>query len=339
MIRDAFKPAHELAPLVDERDETVGALEQPIPVRVYRPKDEEEPLPGILLIHGAVEGGAFDSRFVALARAMAIRGATVATPDLPSLRKFGLDAEDPARIAAIARWFSDRKDLVEDRAVALVGISVGGSYALVAASRPEVKERISMVLAFGAYANLYDLLVRWMTDPNPGVPELLDPQTEGRRLVLLGNVERLVSDQEQEFVEESIRRILYGRPEPTAPERLSPESERVLQVAASEGPVEPEVVDEMLAPLLPDLSALSPDGMAPCPECPIFLLHGTNDPIIGVEHFQALLKFLDESEADVEAHLTDVFSHVGRSGEKGSSFFEAWPLLSFLADAMSQAGL
>jgi len=338
MVRDAFKPAAELAPLVTESRMVVRAAGQDVPVRIYRPVEEEGPLPCVVLIHGAVTGGAGDSRMVALARAMAIRGGTIATPDLASLRRFRLDPNDPARVAAVARVLSGRGDLVADGRVAVMGISVGGSYGLLAALDPRLEGHVSTILAFGAYADLDRLLRRWMINPAPDVPDLLDPQTYGRRLVLRGNLEVLVPADEAEAVGNVIDGLLGHRQRIDAPEGLSAASDRVVAVAISEGPVDPDVVAEILAPLEMDVAALSPVRRERVPRVPVYLLHGEDDPVVPVADLAGLAEFLRLHGVRVLTHRTDLFSHVGRAEGDTPSLFRAWPLLSFIADAMSDAG-
>ena len=107
------------------------------------------------------------------------------TPDLANLRRYRVDSADPDRIAALA------VRLGGDGPLSLAGISIGGSYALVAAARPELAGRLECVFAFGAYADLEQVLRGWMLEPR-AARELYDPLVEGRRLVMRGNVDRLV---------------------------------------------------------------------------------------------------------------------------------------------------
>jgi acetyl esterase/lipase len=338
MVRDAFRPAAELAPQVRESSIVVRAAGKDVPVRIYRPIHEDGPLPAVVLIHGAVTGGAGDSRLVALARAMAIRGGTVATPDLASLRRFRLDPLDPARVAAVGRALAGREDLVEDGRVALVGISVGGSYGLLAALDPRLEGRVSAILAFGAYADLDRLLRRWMIDPAPDVPELLDPQTYGRRLVLRGNLEVLVPADETAAVARVIDGLLGHRQRVAAPEGLSAAARRVVEVAVSEGPVDPAVVAAILEPLEADVASLSPVGRDRVPRAPVYLLHGEDDPVVPVADLSELADFFRPRGVDLSTHRTDLFSHVGRAEGETPSLFRAWPMLAFIADAMADAG-
>lgn len=338
MIRDALDPPPELAQEIAQTDEVIDTRAGPVPVRIYRPKDEDDPLPAVLLVHGAVETGAYDSRLVALARAMANRGGVVATPDLVALKAFRLDPKDPARLADVAAALTKRKDLVEDGRIAFVGISVGGSYGLIAGADPACAGRISTALCFGAYADLDTLVSRWMTDPNSDAPELLDPQTYGRRLVLRGNLAVLLPEAEREPVAAVLRRLLRGQPAGERPKGLSPAGERVVTVAISEGPVDPDVVRAMLKPLAPTIRALSPVTISSPLDFPVYLLHGERDPVVDVTDLAILTDHLKGTGTEVSAHRTDVFSHVNRMAGESPGLFEAWPLLSFVADAMSDAG-
>jgi pimeloyl-ACP methyl ester carboxylesterase len=338
MIRDALNPGPEVAEAIAETSEVIRCRAGPVPVRIYRPKDEDGPLPGVVLVHGAVETGASDGRLISLARAMAYRGGVVATPDLAALKAFRLDPLDPQRLADVAADLAARTDLVEDGQVAFVGISVGGSYGLVAAADPVLAGRVSTALCFGAYADLDGLLTRWMTDPRSDAPELLDPQTYGRRLVLKGNLSVLVPVADRAPVAAVLGRLLSGHPAGETPDGLDPAAERVVTVAISEGPVDPEVVAAMLAPLEPTIAALSPVRMKNRLDFPVYLLHGQRDPVVNVADLAVLTRHLETLDTEVEAHETDVFSHVNRMGDESPSLFSAWPLLSFVADAMSDAG-
>ncbi|MEN8149283.1 MAG: lipase family protein [Planctomycetota bacterium] len=338
MVLDATRPASELAPYVTESELAVGAVGGRVPTRIYRPVDTDGALPAIVLVHGAVTGGADEPRFVALARAMAKRGATIATPDLASLRRFRLDRSDPERVAAAACALANRSDLTRDGRVALVGISVGGSYCLLAARDPRLAGRVSTILSFGAYADLDGLVRRWMTDPRSDAPELLDPQTYGRRMVLHGNLDILVPPDDVTPVRDVIARLLNDQSPGDVPPELSPAGRRVVEVAISEDAIDPAVVADLLRPLEAGIRGLSPVRRDEVPDAPVYLLHGVRDPVVPVADLERLAVHLRDRGVDVETHETDVFGHVKRTGEGHPSLFEAWPLFSFLADVWSDAG-
>lgn len=337
LLQDALGPAGALADTVAETSVKVTAVGGVVPVRVYRPIDETDPLPGVVLVHGAVEGGAADRRLVALARAVAAQGSTVATPDLASLAAFRLDPDDPVRIARVVEWLRDRRDLVEDAPVACVGISVGGSYALLAAARPPAREKVRCVLTFGAYADLKTLLRVWLENPRSDVPGLLDARTEGRRKVLLGNVGVLVPAEDHEHVRNGLRDLLAGFDAPRRPGNVGSRGRLVLAVAASTDPVRSDVVTRLIRPLEKTVAELSPVNEPGAPTASVYLLHGEGDPVVPPDHLDQLVAVLTERGVTVRSHLTDLFSHV--EGRSDVGFFESLPLLFFVAAAMDAAGL
>ena len=338
MLRDALGPAEALASEVVESEHRVDTAGQAIRVRLYEPAAEREPRPGIVLVHGAVDAGAADRRLVSLARAMAVRGSVVAAPQLAALARFRLDPRDPQRLAAVGAWLASQSDRIRDARVAFVGISVGGSYALIAATDARLAQRVSTVLAFGAYADLDRLIERWLTEPGEGAPGLHDPRTTGRRLVLLGNLAALVPPPDRAATREVLRALLERRQPPPEPRHLGAEARLVIEVARSEDPVAEAVADRLLAPLRAAMRALSPVRLTRAPQVPIHLLHGTGDPIVPASALENLAASLEALGAEVSSFETDLFTHVGTRDGGEVSFFEAWPLLGFIADAMDDAG-
>lgn len=114
-----------------------------------------EPAPAVVLAAGITPAGVDDPRLVRLAVALAASGRAVFAPELELARR-RLDTADIDRLAlAVTRL---RRHPAVGCGVALLGFSFGGSYALVAASRPGVASEIDVVAAFGAYADLAGLL-------------------------------------------------------------------------------------------------------------------------------------------------------------------------------------
>ena len=173
---------------------------------------------------------------------------------------------------------------------------------------------------------------------NEDAPELLGPQTYGRRLVLRGNLEVLAPEPDRARLSAMIGRLLADEAVDEIPHDLSAAGLRVAEVAISEGPVDPAIVSALLRPLSADIRALSPVNRVEVPEVPVYLLHGEKDPVVSVADLEQLAAHLEEHGVEVEVHRTEVFSHVKRMGEGRPSIFQAWPLFSFLADVLSDAG-
>jgi len=292
-LKDALRPAEELREGVAEHTDTLAGER----VRFYRALGSNEDTPYLVLCAGAVQEGIDEPRFVALARALARRGLVVATPELQSLRAFRIDSQDPVRIARVVRA------LPTDRPVGLAGISIGGSYCLVAATLPEIRDRIPCVFSFGGYADLEVLLYRWLTAPAPDAPGLLDPHAEGREAVLRGNRDRI------------------------PPALLE-------ATMASNASLSGEQATRLLSGLREDLVALSPTQAPGVPSARIFLLHGAEDLIVPTNDARRLNEYFTRHQVRVRLLITDLFSHVD-AGDP--SLIESLPLLRFVAAFLDAA--
>ena len=224
---------------------------------------------------------------------MAWRGFLVATPDLRAMRRFRIDVGDPERIARVALALPTK------RPVSLAGISIGASYCLVAATRPEVRDRIAGVLDFGGYADLEALLRLWLTAPIPEAPGIFDPLREGRHLVLNGNRDRLSPP-------------LYEA------------------AMASAQPLSRADADALLAPLEGDFVAMSPTRCGALPTAPVFILHGAEDPVVPASDAKKLLAFYKANGVPARMLVTHLFDHVEQEGGT-PSLASSLPLLRFTA--------
>ena len=75
------------------------------------------------------------------------------------------------------------------------------------------------------------------------------------------------------------------------------------------------------------------------PRAPVYLLHGTNDPIVPANDAEVLSAHLREGGTATHVYVTDVFERVDAPSGETPSIFAAWPMLGFLADALDDAGL
>ena len=134
------------------------------------------PAPGIVLVPGAAPAGARDPRLLRVGSALARTGRVVFVPQL-ALRKRVIRRGDIDRIVDSVLAL-ERLPAV-DGPVGLVGISTGGSYALIAAADRRIASRVAFVAVFGAYLDLRHViqgvtthatlphghLERWTPDP------------------------------------------------------------------------------------------------------------------------------------------------------------------------------
>ena len=126
------------------------------PALVARPAGEG-PWPAVFFVNGTVPEGRKLPEARRLAEGFARAGYLVVLPDLPGLREDRITPETVAETAEVARAIPDRPD-ADDDGVALVGISTGATLALLAAERPDVGSRVSLVAGVAPYSDIRTIL-------------------------------------------------------------------------------------------------------------------------------------------------------------------------------------
>ncbi len=121
---------------------------------VYYPRGKA--IHTILLIYGMTISGENDTRLLEFAFSCVRAGLKVVIPHLPGLSDYMIDAGDLARLHAVARDLTSGKP----EKLGLVGFSTGGSYALLLAADPLLREQISPVLLFSPIYDVRDVFIR-----------------------------------------------------------------------------------------------------------------------------------------------------------------------------------
>jgi pimeloyl-ACP methyl ester carboxylesterase len=155
-------------PRVEET--TVGGA----PSTLVRPGRGDGPWPAVVFVNGATRRGRHHPKVQRLAEGLARSGFLVVVPDLPGLR---LGAITPAtRTATIraARATADRED-VRDGKIALNGVSVGATLALLAAESPALEDRVTIVGGQAPWVDLEKAIRLALTGEYDGQPYEIDP--------------------------------------------------------------------------------------------------------------------------------------------------------------------
>jgi pimeloyl-ACP methyl ester carboxylesterase len=129
-------------------DETVAGN----PALIARPAGEG-PWPAVFFVNGTVPEGRKLPEARRLAEGFARAGYLVVLPDLPGLTEDRITPETVAETAEAARAVSNHPDAANER-VALVGISTGATLALLAAGKPEMEDRVSVVAGVAPYSDI-----------------------------------------------------------------------------------------------------------------------------------------------------------------------------------------
>jgi pimeloyl-ACP methyl ester carboxylesterase len=114
------------------------------PSTVVRPGTGSGPWPAVVFVNGATRAGRHHEKVQRLANGLARAGFLVVVPDLPGLRSGTITPETAAATARVARATSERED-VRDGKIALYGVSVGATLALLAAESPVLEGRVTVV--------------------------------------------------------------------------------------------------------------------------------------------------------------------------------------------------
>jgi len=299
--------------------------------RVYRPAQPSDP--PVLVFPGVHAGGIDEPRLVQFARDVASVGRTVVTAELPDLKQYSITTRATDMIEDAALWLSAPSGYAPDGRIGLMGISFAGGLALVAASRPSLRDRTAFVLSFGGHGDLPRTLRYLCTGELPQGGHR-PPHDYGIAIILLGVAGRLVPPEQVPSLRNAILAFLnashvamwdetqanveFTRAREMAEELAEPARTLMQYVntrdVARLGP--------LLLPHVMDLGgdeALSPSKAA-TPVFPVYLLHGIDDNVIPAAESALLAETLQARGAEVWQLATPLITHaeVDRAAAAGA---------------------
>jgi pimeloyl-ACP methyl ester carboxylesterase len=127
-----------------------------VPTTVVRP-DGSGPWPAVVFVNGATRRGRHHPHVQRLARGLARAGYLAVVPDVPGLRRGEITVRTAERTIAVVRAVSAGPEVRKGR-VALFGVSVGATLALLAAEEPRLAGRISVVAGIAPYTSLAEVI-------------------------------------------------------------------------------------------------------------------------------------------------------------------------------------
>jgi hypothetical protein len=120
---------------------------------LYRPS-APGPHPGIVVCLGVVPFGVDHPQVPVLGKALARAGFAALLYWSPAMRDFRLDPEDVENIASAYHWLIEQP-YVDPVRSGLLGTCVGGSFALMAAASPCIRDRIAFLAAYAPYSSMW----------------------------------------------------------------------------------------------------------------------------------------------------------------------------------------
>ncbi|HEY3181651.1 MAG TPA: CocE/NonD family hydrolase [Gaiellaceae bacterium] len=127
------------------------------PSVVVRPGGGDGPWPAVVFVNGVTRRGRHHPDVRRLAIGLARAGYVVLVPDLPGLARGEITTRTLAQLIAVARAAAARSDARGGR-VAFMGVSVGGTLALLAAGDQGLARRTTVVAAVAPYADLAEVI-------------------------------------------------------------------------------------------------------------------------------------------------------------------------------------
>jgi fermentation-respiration switch protein FrsA (DUF1100 family) len=309
------------APEVRRMDHSVDG----VPGVLYVPN---HPAPAVVLVLGAAPGGPDDPRAIRLATALARAGRVVFAPRL-SLAARRFDPEDLDRIVRAVLALDAHP--ATSGPTALLGISYGGSFSLVAAADPRLRGRLGVVAVFGAYFDLAGVIQAASTgrslvagrhipwDGHPMAREVLE-----RHAVTLA----------PEGSRDELREVLAGRNDPSS---LAPGARAVHALLTNRDPARTDaLVAALPAEARARLRRFSPSSVSGQISAPVLAMHSTDDPAVPYGELVRLQLALPGARAVTVGS----FRHVDLRGDDGggplgvaSDLLDAWRFTSWFLEA------
>jgi dienelactone hydrolase len=256
----------------------------------YSPR---KPLGGTLvLLHGWTLAGKDDPRLVAFAQSLAIAGIACVVPLLPGLADLALD---PADVEGLGLFLRE-----EGKASGVVGFSLGGSYALLAAQAASPR----FVTAISGYGDLPGLYAHWFSwgKQRPASPTARESWLY-MKLVLAWRQRRKLAlpEADQRELENHLRGFCEGGDR----ESVWAFHDRVLS------PHDLEALDQ-LAQDPSVLRALSLVDHPPVLACPVVILHDQHDAAVPASQAELAAQAVRAGSPGiaVEVLVTELLQHV-----------------------------
>jgi pimeloyl-ACP methyl ester carboxylesterase len=310
-----------LAPEIERSETRLGGIRGDL----YGPEGGDAP--GIVILHGAAPKGKDDPRLVRLARSLARAGRTVFVPQL-ALANEEFDEADIDRIADSVIGLAERRG---GEKVSVLGISYGGSFALIAAAREEVAGKIDQLSVFGAYYDLVGLVQAITTGVSVVGEDEIEWEPHPRAREVLHEVTaKLVAPAARAPLE----RALEGDV-PRA--QLPPAARRVYDFVTND---DPHATFD-IARNLPKRARAVIDRFSPAAHeqeitVPMIAMHSVDDPVTPYGEARRLVHHLPHTRL----YTVSLFQHVDFvAGEDGSllsaarDLFTAWRFTARLLSA------
>lgn len=291
---------------------------------------EEKPKAAIVLQHGAVTAGKDDERLVSLAEQLARAHFAVLVPEMPGAKQLRVSSEDIPVLVHAVDYLQNNIALDNNGVIGIGGFSVAAGLAIHAAMLPELRDRVSFVLAVGGYYDLAQTLGYMTTGyfSLNGQQQHLQPNEYGKWVFVQSNVERIKEPEQREQLHQIVKHKL-SEATPVPDELISQLKGEALSVYRY---IENRDLEQSLQLLqqLPDalraeIKRLNLAGRdLSLLRAQLLLVHGMHDNVIPYSQSIALQRALPPSQTQL--YLLKNWTHV----DPHDGMFDAWQMFRAL---------
>ena len=278
---------------------------------LYRP-GTAGPHPGVVVCLGVVPFGVDHPQVARLGAALARSGFVALLYWSPTMRDLRLDPADIENMALAYHWLIDQPS-VDPRHSGFIGTCVGGSFALMAASQPAIRDRVAFVAAFAPYASMrtlaQDIVSATRRSGATREPWPVDPLT---RTVLVHSMTALLEPDEA-----ALLRTACAEPHGHTGQPLSEDGRAVYRLLTALNIGEAEAaLSQLPAAMHVRLDAMSPLHYLPELHAPLLVFgHDRDDVVIPVGESRHLRAALGE-RAGVQYTEFAMFQHMDPTKRK-----------------------
>lgn len=298
----------------------------------------DRPVGAVILVSGINSQGRAHPSLARIGAAMSRAGAGVMIPELPVFFQARVDATEVGRIVASFQRLAQEPEVDPDR-IGIMGISVGGSLALIAAADPAIADQVRWVGAFGAYADAGEIMTSVVSHQYRLDDQIIDwdPALLVRQVVFGLVTEQVTNGRDHGY--------LYGAYDDLNNRDVHPIPDAHLPLVSEAGRAAEAIIlsttlseaETALAAAPADLREVL-DGISPIRyvariKATVFLMHDVSDHHIPYSNSRELAAAMEAAGVTVRLGEFRLFDHVQpETADPIAAAPEIWKLFWFIRD-------
>jgi dienelactone hydrolase len=270
---------------------TYSCGDRNIVANLYRPNDHH-PHSGLILAHGAIQGGKDDRALWFAGQSLARAGCVVLVPQLDNLTKFRLHRDDVEALVAGFRYLA--KQEFSNGKVGMFGVCLSAPLVLLAATEPTISRDVAVVTSWGGFYNINDWLQAVISERyiEGGKAKPWSPRTVLKEETPKWLIELLPDPSDRACIE----KMVTGNYTHSAKSNLTPSGQALYELLTNR---DPERVKDLWARLDPKilqtLDSLSPHTKMTQLKTKIAIIHAFADDVIPWVESCKLADAIDEA--------------------------------------------